>query len=125
MQPRQSQKRQLRSVKKLSSIAAASAPTSTSIGMRKLSRVRQQRADQGKKQPAPALAGAVVVTRPKVLVARLGQSLQHGMQRAIVARAPAGVTLARPDKVAVARTSQKSQLKTVRMTAAKAVTPSR
>jgi hypothetical protein len=124
MQPRNAQKRQLRGVKKLRSMTPPSAPTSPNAQMPRLARVRQQRADQGKKQPARALAGSVVVTRaPKVLVARLGQLQQHGGLRAIVARSPAGATIARPDKVVAARSAQRSQLKTVRMSAMKAATP--
>jgi hypothetical protein len=125
MQPRQAQKRQLRRVKKLSSLAAPSAPTSANEPVRKQARVRQQRADQTKKQPAlPQGASSLVLPR-KVVVARLGQAQQRGVVRAFVSRVQAGPTVMRPDKVVTARSAQKAQLKSVRMSAMKATTSSK
>jgi hypothetical protein len=135
MQPRQAQKRQLRSAKKLHSIAVAPAPAPAPAAApesaRKQARVRQQRADRATKQPAPSLAAlsaaAPVVPPRKVVIARTGQVHQRGVMRAIVSRVPAGaVIVARPpDKIAIARSSQKAQVKTVRMSALKATTVAR
>jgi hypothetical protein len=126
MQPHQAQKRQLRSVKKLSSLTAPSAPTSANEPLRQQARVRQQRADQAKKQPALPLAAAASLILPrKVVIARLGQAQQRGVVRAFVSRVQAGTTVMRPDKVVTARSAQKAQLKSVRMSAMKATTSSR
>jgi hypothetical protein len=127
MQPHQAQKRQLRRVKKLSSLTAPSGPTSANEPLRQQARVRQQRADQTKKQPALPLAAAAASLAPprKVVIARLGQAQQRGVVRAFVSRVQAGTTVMRPDKVVAARSAQKAQLKSVRMSAMKATTSSK
>lgn len=120
MQPHQARKRQLRSVKRPSSLAAPPAPTSATAQVRKQARVRQQRADQTRKQPARALgAESVLAPARKVIVARLGQLQQRGVLRAFVSRVQAAAMVSRPDKVVSARSAQRAQVKSMRVSALK------